>query len=81
MDVDSRHLDEARFLLARVASSLPPSREEVEDMRGLLSALRAHPSCSAPLAERISGVLLILDVIAMADQRPWRPQRPHRLAG
>lgn len=78
MDLDSRHLDAARFLLARVASSLPPSRAEVDEMRGLLSALRAHPSCSPPLAERISGVLLILDLVALADDRPLRK---HRLAG
>jgi hypothetical protein len=74
VDRDSRHLSEARFLLARVGSALQPSREEVDSMRSELSALRAHPSCDAVLAERIGGVLLVLDVVAMTGLRPGHPQ-------
>lgn len=44
-------------------------------MRGRLSAMRAHPSCGDILAERISGVLLVLDVVALTGLRPRHTQK------
>jgi hypothetical protein len=66
MEREPQPLTDARFLLARVGTDTPPSRAELVGLRDRMRTMRAHPSCDVVRAERLSGALLVLDVLLLA---------------
>jgi hypothetical protein len=70
MDREPLPLTKARQLYAHVEQGHACTLDDVEEIRAQLSARMAHPSCGPELAERIAGMLLILDVIALSCADP-----------
>lgn len=70
MERHSEPLVDARFLLARVGTTTPPRREEILALRARLATMRAHPACDSERAARLSGALVVLDVLALAEEGP-----------
>jgi hypothetical protein len=70
MDREPLPLAEARRLHAVAKSGAAIPLTELERIRTQLRARAAHPSCGAQLAERIGGMLLVLDILALSHAEP-----------